>query len=105
MQAEAGSLLARYTADEMLALAGVKENTLSQKTIVNLSYIKQKSVIRYWIKTAGFKAPSAIKLEHIITDVFNSVSDANPLVHGKMPKSDATETMSILCRRYQHYRY
>ncbi len=80
LQAEASVLQTSYLNDEVLNLLGSQQVTLSAAAIKALSHIKQKAVLRHWIKQAGFKMPSAIKLQHIIADVLNSKLDAMPLV-------------------------
>ncbi|HEC04872.1 MAG TPA: tRNA lysidine(34) synthetase TilS [Thiothrix sp.] len=82
LHAEASQLQATYLDVEMPKLRGStnKEDTLSVKAIKQLSPIKQKAVLRHWIKQSGFKAPSAAQIEHIIHDVLNSALDAMPLV-------------------------
>lgn len=80
LQAEAGELLATFIDKEMPVASGNKKDTLSAKAVTQLPSIKQKAMLRYWIKRLGFKAPSAVKLKHLIEDVLNSRMDSMPLV-------------------------
>ncbi len=80
LQAEASLLLATFLEKEMLAFSGSQQNTLSASTVTELPLIQQKAMLRHWIKQLGFKAPSAIKLKHVVEDVLNSRSEAMPLV-------------------------
>ncbi|MEE9352649.1 MAG: tRNA lysidine(34) synthetase TilS [Thiotrichaceae bacterium] len=83
LQAEASQLQASYLNDEIFELSGSREATLSSSAITALPLIKQKAVLRHWIKQSGFKMPSAKKLQHVMGDVLNSKLDAMPLVEWK----------------------
>lgn len=61
-------------------MTGVGGSTLSISKIRKLSLVRQKNVLREWIQIQGFRLPSAIKLQHIITDVINARVDATPCV-------------------------
>ncbi len=80
LHAEASLLQASYLDAEMFMLTGSKDGTLSASAVSDLSDIKQKAVLRYWIKQSGFKVPSAVQLQHIMADVLKSATDAMPLV-------------------------
>ncbi|MEE9303454.1 MAG: tRNA lysidine(34) synthetase TilS [Thiotrichaceae bacterium] len=80
LHAEASVLQAESLDAEMPMLAGSKKGTLSASALLGLPEIKQKAALRYWIKKADFKAPSAVQLQHIVTDVLKSALDAMPLV-------------------------
>ena len=80
LQAEAGSLLATFIDNEMPALSGSQQDTLSARAVIELPAIQQKAMLRHWIKQLGFTPPSAVKLKHVIKDVLNSSSDSMPLV-------------------------
>lgn len=80
LQAEAGELLATFIEKDMPVVMGSQKDTLSAKALTQLSSSQQKAMLRHWIKQHGFKAPSAVKLKHLLVDVVNSRSDAMPLV-------------------------
>lgn len=78
--AEANELLKDLAVQDMRKLQGSITNTLSIARLQKLSLPRQKNVLRQWIQTQGFRLPSAIKLQHIITDVINARIDAAPCV-------------------------
>jgi tRNA(Ile)-lysidine synthase len=80
LQAEAGSLLDNYCEQGLATLSGSQKYTLSADAIKQLTPVQQKAMLRYWIKQSGFKAPSAVNLQHILTDVLDSPLDSSPLV-------------------------
>lgn len=83
LQAEASSLLDDYCEKKITVLFGKQEGTLCISAVKKLTYIQQKAVLRYWIKHSGFKVPSAVNIEHILTDVLNCSVDSSPLVSWK----------------------
>ena len=80
LQAEASQLQAFFLSEKMALLRGKNTGTLSVSALKKAPYLKQKALLRYWIKRAGYQAPSAAQLEQIITDVLGSKQDAMPLV-------------------------
>lgn len=80
-QAEAGELLSHYLSEDLKNYRGKHSNTLSLHALKQVDKIKQKALLRQWIKSSQFPAPSEIKLEHIISDVIYSSPEATPLIH------------------------
>jgi len=79
-QAETTSLL------EELAFADLKVSslpdpfTLSMRNFDNLSILRQKNLIRFWIKHLGMPLPDTRTLHQIMSNVVSSRYDANPCV-------------------------
>lgn len=79
LQAEAKYLLeSSLQADLELLLDSNK--ALSINDLLPFDEVKQKAIIRLWLKQLGFKMPSEIKLKHIISDVIHAKQDASPCV-------------------------
>lgn len=78
--AEADELLKTLACQDMDIVQGTVDNTLSVVSMRNLSVVRQKNILREWLYTQGFLLPSAVKMQHIITDVINARSDANSCV-------------------------
>ena len=79
LQAEAKYLLeSSLQADLELLLDGNK--ALSINDLLPFDEVKQKAIIRLWLKQLSFKMPSEIKLKHIISDVIHAKQDASPCV-------------------------
>ena len=80
-QAEASKLLSTYVNQDLKHYVGKSNNTLSVNALKQTDKLKQKALLRQWIKSSQFPAPSETKLKHIISDVINSSSGATPLIH------------------------
>lgn len=80
-QAEASQLLAEYTSKELIHYQGKPTGTLAIDALKTTSLLKQKALLRAWIKNSGFPAPSEVKLQHIISDVIQAAVGTQPLVH------------------------
>ncbi|MGD9153660.1 MAG: tRNA lysidine(34) synthetase TilS [Gammaproteobacteria bacterium] len=77
---DANELLKDLAAQDIKKLKGRVKNTLSISKLKKLSFRRQKNVLREWIDAQNFRLPSAIKLQHIISDVINARTDAVPCV-------------------------
>ncbi len=102
-QAEASQLLATYVSKELKDYKhkqDKQDNTLSVIALKQTGWLKQKALLREWIKTSGFPAPSEIKLQHIISDVIESAKHTQPIVHWQQTEirryQDALYIMSPL---------
>lgn len=80
-QAEASELLSHYISEDLKSYSGKHSNTLSLHALKQVDKIKQKALLRQWIKSSQLPAPSEVKLEHIISDVIYSSPEATPLIH------------------------
>jgi len=77
---DANELLKDLALQDIRKLPGRVAKTLSITKLQKLSLARQKNVLREWISSQDFRLPSAIKLQHIITDVINARVDAAPCV-------------------------
>ena len=78
--AEANELLQELAKQDIEELKGSVKNTLAIAKLQKLSLARQKNVLREWLHAQGFRLPSAIKLKHIISDVINARTDADPCI-------------------------
>lgn len=46
-----------------------------------LTEVRQKNLLRFWLKQRGFSLPSQVKLRQILKEVINSSEDAKAVVH------------------------
>ncbi len=86
IQAETKHVLDDIAEQDLLSIKdnNQNKNTLLIKGLQKFSELRQKLLLRYWIQSNGFKAPSEKKLKHIFTDVIDASDDAQPLLawHG-----------------------
>ena len=82
-QAETKDLLAEYLEQDLPLLSGTRTGTLSISKLNDLSPARCHAVIRYFINQHCFLAPSAKKLQHIMSDVLKAKPDATPCVQWK----------------------
>ncbi len=78
IQAETKQLLDEMAADLLVSFPDQKH--LSIPHLLQLSKVKQKLILRYWLTQSGFTVPSEVKLNHIISDVLKAKVDAQPLL-------------------------
>ena len=81
LQGETQRLLDSYVSQDLELMAGSVEGTLSVELILQCPPERRRALIRRWVADSGFRFPSAKKLQHIISDVFQAAEDAMPLVH------------------------
>jgi tRNA(Ile)-lysidine synthase len=81
LQGETQRLLESYVSKDLEFMVGSAEGALSVLLILQCQPERRRALIRQWIASSGFRFPSAKKLQHIISDVFQAGQDANPLVH------------------------
>lgn len=81
LQGETQRLLGSYVTQDLKFMAGSVEGSLSVQLVLQCQPERRRALIRHWIVGAGFRSPSAKKLQHVVSDVFQSAEDANPLVH------------------------
>lgn len=91
IQAETKLILDDLAGQELNSILSSKDNTIHIPTLLKLSKIKQKLVVRHWIQKSGFLSPSDKKLDHVFHDVIHAREDAQPLV----------EWSNVQLRRYQ----
>jgi tRNA(Ile)-lysidine synthase len=59
---------------------GSKLGTLSVKALHQLSEVRQRNVIRYWLTQQNLPLPSQIQLQTLLSDVASAKEDAEPLL-------------------------
>lgn len=79
-QAEQQQVLDDLLAEQLAQVKGGQPTTLSVAALMTQTVAMQKALIRHWLQQLGFAAPSAKKLQHILTDVLAAALDANPCV-------------------------
>ena len=82
IQAETKYILDDVAEQDLLSIKenSQNDNTLLINSLQEFSGLRQKLLLRYWIQSNGFKAPSEKKLKHIFTDVIDASEDAQPLL-------------------------
>ena len=80
LQGETQRLLDSYVSQDLEFMAGSVEGTLSVQLILQCQPERRRALLRKWIASSGFRYPSAKKLQHVVSDVFQSAEDASPLV-------------------------
>ncbi len=81
LQSEAKHLLAEYTQVDLDQTLNPTKNTLYIEQLKTFTPQKQKVVIRLWLQQQSYPMPSAIKLQHILSDVLYAKQAATPCVH------------------------
>jgi len=81
LQAEAKQLLQEYTQIDLQQVQDKDKHSLKIKALCTFSIIKQKAIVRLWLQKLQIRMPSAIKLQHILSDVLSAKPDATPCVH------------------------
>lgn len=83
LQSEAKHLLAEYTQVDLDRALNPNKNTLYVEQLKTFTSQKQKAVIRLWLQQQSYSMPSAIKLQHILSDTLYAKQGATPCVHWK----------------------
>ena len=78
--AEAADLVETLGRQDLLEVAGQQRNALSLKQLVALPLMRQRNVLRLWIRQATGMPPSTAVLARIQNDILNSRPDAGPCV-------------------------
>lgn len=92
-QAEAQQLLTEL-AETDLHHCGDQQK-LSCMALAKLSPSRQRNLIRYWVRQAGYRTPSQVKLEQILHQMLTAEADKNPCVLWE----------NCQAQRYQQYIY
>ena len=82
-QAEANKLIQILAQNDLDTCQGKTPDQLCLHSFLQLNYIRQKNVLRFWIKQLGLSIPSTRQLEHIFTDLVTAKEDSQPLVRWK----------------------
>lgn len=78
-QAEAQQLLIELAEQDSQALID-SDSTLLISSLLTLSAVRQRNVLRYWLERLGMRPPSAKKLTQLQHDVIHAAEDRNPCV-------------------------
>lgn len=78
--AESQELIEILAAQDLQTCLGSKSNTLSVKNLLLLNEVRQRQVIRLWLSENRFRFPSAIKMQHIVSDMLHAAPDKLPHV-------------------------
>ncbi|WP_281271434.1 tRNA lysidine(34) synthetase TilS [Leucothrix arctica] len=81
LQGETQRLLDGYLSEDMTSMTGSVVGTLSVKALKQCESARQRALLRLWITTSGFIAPSAKKLQHVVSDALFCSEEASPCVH------------------------
>ena len=80
IQGETQRLLDYYVAQDLESMAGIVSGTLSVASLIQCEPERRRALLRHWMTVSGFRAPSAKKLQHVVSDVLFSAEDAMPCV-------------------------
>jgi len=78
--AEAAELLDELAEIDLPKTHGSREGTLSVRVLRRLAPARQRNLLRYWIRTAGFRLPDTRHLQRICDEVLPAAPDRTPLV-------------------------
>ena len=81
IQGETQRLMGYYVAQDLESMLGSAAGTLSVDKLIQCEPDRRRALLRYWMTASGFRAPSAKKLQHVVSDVLFSAEDAMPCVH------------------------
>ncbi|MES2217955.1 MAG: tRNA lysidine(34) synthetase TilS [Pseudomonadota bacterium] len=79
--AEAQHLLDEIAAQDIATVSGTKPGTLSVSKLLTLSPRRQRLVLRFWLRQAGFTVPSTVKLRQVQHDMLLARADKQPVMH------------------------
>ena len=76
--AEATVLTEELAAQDLLTVTGQREQTLSVTALVKLSSIRQKNVLRFWLRRLRLRVPNASRLTQLQQDFLYSRTNVAP---------------------------
>lgn len=79
-QQHANQLLEQVASVDLQKITYRSTNNISVTELSKLTDVRQKNVIRCWIKKLQLPVPTDKQLQHILSDVLNSAYDAQPCV-------------------------
>jgi tRNA(Ile)-lysidine synthase len=79
-QAEAAQLLDGLAAQD-LRLCQDEDNSLRITVLTSLNEVRQRNVLRYWLKHLGFDLPDSVRLAHLQQQVLHAAPDRSPMVY------------------------
>ncbi|MDM8565036.1 tRNA lysidine(34) synthetase TilS [Candidatus Halobeggiatoa sp. HSG11] len=81
--AEANELIQLLAEQDLQTCVGQHSEQLFLPTVNKLAPIRQRNLLRFWLKQLNLPMPSAAHLQHILSDVLMAKSDKQPLVSWK----------------------
>lgn len=79
-QAEATQLLDALAAQDVAQCAGLRPDTLSVSALLKMDAPRQRNLLRYWLKNAGYPLPDSARLAQIRHSILNARPDREPVV-------------------------
>jgi len=83
-QAEADELIQILAEEDLQSCKGQCPEQLFLPALFRLQQVRQRNLLRFWIKKLGLPLPSTVQLQHILNDMLTARKDRQPLVrwHG-----------------------
>lgn len=78
--AESADLLEELAAQDLDFAKGEKINTLSIPALKQLSFPRQKNLLRHWLRQLNLEIPNTKRLEQLCHDFIHSTEDATPFL-------------------------
>ena len=78
-QAEAAQLLDELAVEDLRRCVAA-EHSLHLSVLLGLDAARQRNVLRYWIKSLGFKLPDTVRLAQVQHELLNAAPDRSPEV-------------------------
>ncbi len=79
-QAEANELIQILAAQDLQSCIGKQSDQLFLPALTKLAPIRQRNLLRFWLKQLNLPIPSTVQVQHIINDVLTARADRQPLV-------------------------
>jgi len=79
-QAEADELLQILAEEDLQTCKGRTPEQLFLPALSRLKPVRQRNVLRFWIKKLGLPLPSTVQLQHIFSDIVTAKADRQPVV-------------------------
>ncbi|EDN68798.1 cell cycle protein MesJ [Beggiatoa sp. PS] len=92
-QAQANELVQTLAQQDLTICQGPTQEQLDLLALSHLSLVRQRNVLRFWLKQQGLPLPSTVQLAHILNDMLTAKADRQPVVH--WPGAEV--------RRYRHH--
>ena len=93
-QAEAAQLMDELAAEDLRRCDAV-EHSLRLSALLALDAARQRNVLRYWLKSLGFKLPDTVRLAQVQHELLHAAPDRSPEVSWE----------GVVVRRYRDHVY
>ncbi|MCK5877196.1 MAG: tRNA lysidine(34) synthetase TilS [Candidatus Marithrix sp.] len=81
--AEANELIQILADQDLQTCIGPDSNQLFLPMVNKLTPVRQRNLLRFWLKQLDLPIPSTAHLQHILSDILTAKLDKQPLVHWK----------------------